>query len=59
MSNSEAEAQAVEFASKNWVWVPDKEKGFIKGFILDEYDDNLIKIRCLDDSVCSYNICFI
>lgn len=45
------EAESVEFASKNWVWVPDPQSAFVKGFITEQLEDDRIKIRCVDGTV--------
>lgn len=33
-----------EFNSKNWVWVPDEEETFIKGYVIDYLDDHSCKV---------------
>lgn len=42
-----------EFAAKKWIWVPDDNNAFIKGFVVSEEPDSKLKVRCTDDSVCS------
>ncbi|ODV93911.1 hypothetical protein PACTADRAFT_86950 [Pachysolen tannophilus NRRL Y-2460] len=41
----------VNFASQTWVWLPDKEKIFIKGYIVEELKQNQVKVRCEDAAV--------
>lgn len=40
-----------EFQEKRWVWLPDKNHAFMKGFVVSEESDNMLKVRCTDDSV--------
>lgn len=35
-----------DFNSKNWVWVPDEEETFVKGYVIDYLDDQSCKVIC-------------
>lgn len=34
-----------DFNSKNWVWIPDDDEIFIKGFVVDYLDDDECKVN--------------
>jgi myosin heavy chain 9/10/11/14 len=48
-STRNSAVEDAEFASKRWVWLPDDNHAFIKGFVISEEGDNLT-VRCSDDS---------
>lgn len=47
---SGSSVQDAEFAEKRWVWLRDDKQAFIKGFVVSELSNNMLKVRCADDS---------
>lgn len=41
-----------DFSGKRYVWLPDPEKAFIKGWIIDDLDDGTVNIETEDGKVC-------
>ena len=40
-----------DFSGKRYVWVRDDEKTFVKGWVMDELSDGMLRIQCDDGSV--------
>jgi myosin protein heavy chain len=41
-----------DFSGKRYVWLNDPNTAFIKGWIVEELDNNQILVQCEDGSVC-------
>lgn len=45
------EGDSAEFAGKKWVWIPDADNAFVKGFVTEEDENGKLRVLCTDDSV--------
>jgi len=41
-----------DFSGKRYIWLNDPNTAFIKGWIVEELDNNQILVQCEDGSVC-------
>jgi myosin protein heavy chain len=41
-----------DFSGKRYVWLKDPQMAFVKGWIVEELEDNQILVQCDDGSVC-------
>ncbi|CAN6615001.1 myosin-1 [Trichomonascus vanleenenianus] len=49
-STTSSSVQDAEFQEKKWVWIPDDNIAFIKGFVVSEETNGMFRVRCSDDS---------
>lgn len=40
-----------DFSGKRYVWVRDEEKAFVKSWVVDELNDDMLRVQCEDGSV--------
>lgn len=45
-------SQDVESTARNWVWVPNENSVFKKGHIIENLDDNKVKVKFENNTVC-------
>lgn len=48
-------SQDVESTSLNWVWVPDKNTIFKKGHIIENLEENKVKVKFENSDVSNYS----
>jgi myosin heavy chain 9/10/11/14 len=41
-----------DFSGKRYVWLKDPQTAFVKGWIVEDLEDNQILVQCDDGSVC-------
>jgi myosin protein heavy chain len=45
-----------DFSGKRYVWLKDPQAAFVKGWIVEEREDNQILVQCDDGSVSASNV---
>ncbi|KAK9480678.1 P-loop containing nucleoside triphosphate hydrolase protein [Lipomyces japonicus] len=44
------DGESADFGGRKWVWLSDESNAFINGFIVEEDEKGMLRVRCNDDS---------
>lgn len=42
-----------DFSGKRYVWLKDPQSAFVKGWVVEEKDENRLLVQCDDGTVCA------
>ena len=45
-----------DFSGKRWIWLRDPELAFVKGWVVEEFQNGRILVQCDDGSVGRFNM---
>ena len=45
-----------DFSGKRYVWLRDDENAFVKGWVMEELPDGMLRVQCDDGSVSAYEV---